>query len=146
MGIVSQEPVLFDRSIADNIRYGDNTYTPTIEEVIKAAKAANIHNFIETLPKVSKGIKFQHSSQNLHFRVVLYVCCVLGLWHASWWQGNSIIWRAEAKSGHRPCITSKPESAASWWSNLRTWYGERKSELISISSDLLPVLPTWFHI
>lgn len=55
LGIVSQEPVLFDRSIADNIRYGDNTYNPTIEEVIKAAKAANIHNFIETLPEVSRG-------------------------------------------------------------------------------------------
>nr|XP_039263789.1 ATP-dependent translocase ABCB1-like isoform X2 [Styela clava] len=50
MGIVSQEPVLFDRSIADNIRYGDNTYVASMEEVVAAAKAANIHNFIETLP------------------------------------------------------------------------------------------------
>ncbi|XP_043923456.1 ATP-dependent translocase ABCB1 [Protopterus annectens] len=50
MGIVSQEPVLFDCSIADNIKYGDNTRQVAQEEVIAAAKAANIHSFIESLP------------------------------------------------------------------------------------------------
>ncbi|CAK8684913.1 unnamed protein product [Clavelina lepadiformis] len=49
-GIVSQEPVLFDRSIADNIRYGDNSRSADLEEVIAAAKKANIHSFIEALP------------------------------------------------------------------------------------------------
>ena len=53
IGIVSQEPVLFDKSIADNIRYGANFREVTDEEVIEAAKAANIHNFIQTLPQVS---------------------------------------------------------------------------------------------
>ena len=52
IGIVSQEPVLFDKSIADNIRYGANFREVTDEEVIEAAKAANIHNFIQTLPQV----------------------------------------------------------------------------------------------
>ena len=52
-GIVSQEPVLFDRSIADNIRYGDNSRSADLEEVIAAAKKANIHSFIEALPDVS---------------------------------------------------------------------------------------------
>ena len=52
IGIVSQEPVLFDRSIADNIRYGANYREVTSEEVVAAAKAANIHNFVESLPKV----------------------------------------------------------------------------------------------
>uniref|UniRef100_H2YJW9 Bile salt export pump n=1 Tax=Ciona savignyi TaxID=51511 RepID=H2YJW9_CIOSA len=32
MGIVSQEPVLFDRSIADNIRYGDNSRHASLDE------------------------------------------------------------------------------------------------------------------
>ena len=52
IGIVSQEPVLFDASIADNIRYGANFRDVSDEEVIEAAKAANIHSFVESLPQV----------------------------------------------------------------------------------------------
>ena len=52
IGVVSQEPVLFDASIADNIRYGANFREVSDEEMIAAAKAANIHSFIETLPEV----------------------------------------------------------------------------------------------
>ncbi|XP_030057521.1 ATP-binding cassette sub-family B member 5 isoform X2 [Microcaecilia unicolor] len=51
MGIVSQEPVLFDRSIAENIAYGDNSRTVSQEEIEKVAKVANIHSFIEELPE-----------------------------------------------------------------------------------------------
>ncbi|XP_061676124.1 ATP-dependent translocase ABCB1-like isoform X7 [Syngnathoides biaculeatus] len=51
MGIVSQEPVLFDCSLAENIAYGDNSRAVTIEEIKAAAEAANIHSFIEHLPK-----------------------------------------------------------------------------------------------
>ncbi|XP_062035147.1 phosphatidylcholine translocator ABCB4 isoform X1 [Lepus europaeus] len=50
LGIVSQEPILFDCSIAENIAYGDNSRAVSQEEVVSAAKAANIHPFIETLP------------------------------------------------------------------------------------------------
>ncbi|XP_018422366.1 PREDICTED: multidrug resistance protein 1A-like, partial [Nanorana parkeri] len=50
MGIVSQEPMLFDRSIAENIAYGDNSRTVSQEEIEQAAKEANIQSFIETLP------------------------------------------------------------------------------------------------
>uniref|UniRef100_H0W664 Multidrug resistance protein 1 n=1 Tax=Cavia porcellus TaxID=10141 RepID=H0W664_CAVPO len=50
LGIVSQEPMLFDCSIRDNIAYGDNSRTVTEEEIVKAAKEANIHQFIESLP------------------------------------------------------------------------------------------------
>ena len=52
IGIVSQEPVLFDRSIADNIRYGANFREVIDEEIVEAAKAANINNFIQSLPEV----------------------------------------------------------------------------------------------
>ena len=52
VGIVSQEPVLFDTTIADNVRYGANFRVVTDEEVIEATKAANIHTFIESLPQV----------------------------------------------------------------------------------------------
>ncbi|XP_038218761.1 multidrug resistance protein homolog 49-like [Zerene cesonia] len=50
LGIVSQEPVLFDRTIAENIAYGDNSRAVPIEEVVKAAMAANVHTFIAALP------------------------------------------------------------------------------------------------
>ncbi|XP_036846632.1 phosphatidylcholine translocator ABCB4 isoform X2 [Manis javanica] len=50
LGIVSQEPILFDCSIAENIAYGDNSRVVSQEEIVCAAKAANIHLFIETLP------------------------------------------------------------------------------------------------
>ncbi|CAG8553074.1 9962_t:CDS:10, partial [Ambispora gerdemannii] len=49
MALVGQEPVLFDISIGDNIRYGKEGCTQ--EEIEEAAKAANIHNFIESLPE-----------------------------------------------------------------------------------------------
>ncbi|XP_040208747.1 ATP-binding cassette sub-family B member 5-like isoform X2 [Rana temporaria] len=51
IGIVSQEPVLFDCSIAENIAYGDNSRMVSMEEIQQAAKAANIHSFIEGLPE-----------------------------------------------------------------------------------------------
>ncbi|XP_075443556.1 ATP-dependent translocase ABCB1 isoform X1 [Ascaphus truei] len=50
MGIVSQEPMLFDCSIAENIAYGDNSREVSQEEIEMAAKEANIHSFIESLP------------------------------------------------------------------------------------------------
>ncbi|XP_026327136.1 multidrug resistance protein 1-like isoform X4 [Hyposmocoma kahamanoa] len=49
-GLVAQEPVLFDRTIAENIAYGDNSRTPSQREIEDAAKRANIHNFIVGLP------------------------------------------------------------------------------------------------
>lgn len=50
IGIVQQEPILFDTSIAENIAYGDNSRTVPMNEVISAAKNANIHDFISSLP------------------------------------------------------------------------------------------------
>ena len=48
IGVVSQEPVLFAASIAENIRYGKEDVTQ--EEIEEAAKAANAHSFITALP------------------------------------------------------------------------------------------------
>lgn len=53
LGLVSQEPVLFDKTIAENIAYGDNFREVSMVEIIKAAKDANIHDFITNLPLVS---------------------------------------------------------------------------------------------
>ncbi|XP_064023312.1 ATP-binding cassette sub-family B member 5 [Pogoniulus pusillus] len=51
LGLVSQEPILFDCSIAENIQYGDNSRVVSQKEIEEAAKAANIHAFIEKLPE-----------------------------------------------------------------------------------------------
>ncbi|CAF3888113.1 unnamed protein product [Rotaria magnacalcarata] len=48
-GLVSQEPVLFDLTIAENIAYGKENIS--IEEIIEAARKANIHQFIQQLPE-----------------------------------------------------------------------------------------------
>jgi ATP-binding cassette subfamily B protein len=47
--IVPQEPALFNTTIAENIRFGKPTATQ--EEVEAAAKLANIHDYIATLPQ-----------------------------------------------------------------------------------------------
>ena len=49
---MQQEPILFDASIRDNIAYGDNSRIVQMDEVIQAARNANIHNFIDSLPQV----------------------------------------------------------------------------------------------
>ncbi|RCN50058.1 ABC transporter, ATP-binding protein [Ancylostoma caninum] len=49
IAIVSQEPILFDCSISDNIAYGLEQ-RPSQEEIEAAAQKANIHTFIKQLP------------------------------------------------------------------------------------------------
>ena len=43
--------MLFDRSIKENIEYGDNEREVRMEEVISAARKANIHEFVAALPE-----------------------------------------------------------------------------------------------
>jgi len=50
LGSVSQEPTLFDRTVAENIAYGDNERIVSQIEIIEAARKANIHNFIASMP------------------------------------------------------------------------------------------------
>lgn len=49
IGIVPQDTVLFNNTIGYNIRYGHPDASE--EEIVRAAKLAHIHHFIETLPK-----------------------------------------------------------------------------------------------
>ncbi|CAF4064719.1 unnamed protein product [Rotaria sp. Silwood2] len=51
IAIVTQEPTLFNVSIAENIAYGDLPRHVTMDEIIEAAKRANIHYFIQQLPQ-----------------------------------------------------------------------------------------------
>ncbi|CAF1391466.1 unnamed protein product [Adineta steineri] len=49
LGVVSQEPVLFDLTIAENIAYGLENIP--MDEIVLAATKANIHEFILQLPQ-----------------------------------------------------------------------------------------------
>jgi len=50
IGVVSQEPILFATTIAENIRYG----RPDVkqQEIERATKEANAYDFIMSLPEV----------------------------------------------------------------------------------------------
>jgi ATP-binding cassette subfamily B protein len=49
IGIIPQEPILFHRSIFENIHYG--RLDATREEVLEAAKKAHCHEFVKKLPE-----------------------------------------------------------------------------------------------
>ena len=61
IGVVSQEPVLFDTTIADNIRYGRGD--ATMKDIEAAAKAANAHSFISELPNGYKTLVGERGTQ-----------------------------------------------------------------------------------
>ena len=72
IGYVAQEPVLFDTSIADNIRYGALFRVVSEEEIVEVAKLCNIHEFIQSLPQVHN---VQIVSNMLY--TVLSVCSII---------------------------------------------------------------------
>jgi len=53
MGLVSQEPVLFNDTIRANIAYGKGS-NATEAEIIAASELANAHRFISSLQQVYK--------------------------------------------------------------------------------------------
>lgn len=56
MGLVGQEPVLFNDTIRANIAYGKGSGdTATESEIIAAAELANAHKFISSIQQVSKN-------------------------------------------------------------------------------------------
>ena len=89
IGYISQEPVLFAATIAENIRYGRPGASE--EEVVAAAKLANAHEFIEGFPDgystvlgergvtLSGGQKQRWGSLSVGVYISLGVCvCVWG--------------------------------------------------------------------
>ncbi|XP_075612846.1 bile salt export pump isoform X3 [Balearica regulorum gibbericeps] len=74
IGIVSQEPVLFDCSIADNIKYGSNTKDATMEKIIEAAQKAQLHDFVMSLPdkyKTNVGAQGSQLSRGQKQRIAI---------------------------------------------------------------------------
>ena len=52
IAVISNQPLLFNRTITENIAYGDNSRKVFQCEIIDAAKKADIHEFICALPTV----------------------------------------------------------------------------------------------
>lgn len=72
ISLVSQEPVLFARSIRDNVKYGLPNCTD--DKVEEAAVAANAHDFISALPRgygTSTGEKGQQLSGGQKQRIAI---------------------------------------------------------------------------
>jgi ATP-binding cassette subfamily B protein len=69
MSVVLQDDFLFEKTVMENIRYGN--LDALDEEVIEAAKAANAHAFIERLPEGyqtmlgKEGSGFSHGQRQL---------------------------------------------------------------------------------
>ncbi|CAL4996761.1 unnamed protein product [Urochloa decumbens] len=61
IGLVQQEPILFNISIRDNISYGSEGTSET--EIIEAAMKANIHEFISGLPEGYDTVVGEKGSQ-----------------------------------------------------------------------------------
>eukprot|EP00667_Euglena_gracilis_P000406 EG_transcript_406 len=75
VGVVSQEPVLFDTSIASNIKYSRPDATD--EEMYEAAQKANIHDVILSLPEgyqTNVGAKGSQLSGGQKQRVAIARC------------------------------------------------------------------------
>jgi len=70
IGLVSQEPILFAKTIAENIRYGRDGITQ--EDIEKAATDANAYDFINELPNVCDADK--HFS-SFFSNISVTVCC-----------------------------------------------------------------------
>lgn len=62
IGLVSQDVYLVEGTIADNIAYG--TFDASLNEIIEAAKIAQAHNFITSLPE-GYNTKLQEHGKNL---------------------------------------------------------------------------------
>ncbi|CAF4600609.1 unnamed protein product, partial [Rotaria socialis] len=61
IGVVSQEPILFQTTIRENIRFGKTNATQ--EEIEQAAKMANAHDFIKDLPQKYETLVGERGAQ-----------------------------------------------------------------------------------
>lgn len=98
IGVVSQEPILFATTIAENIRYGRLNVSD--EEIRRAAKYANAHDFIKKLPKVNSFVKiFGHSLKETEPMV-----CSIAIRNDRRRSWCSVVRRSKAAHRHRSSI------------------------------------------
>lgn len=90
---MTQEPRLFDLTVGENVAYsrmkedpvtGDVTMDATHEEIVKATRLANIHDFIEGLPEKyntrvgEKGTQLSGGQKQVTTKFVVNLrCCAI---------------------------------------------------------------------
>ena len=101
IGYVQQEPVLFDASIADNIRYGDLSRDISDEEIVQVAKDCNI---IQSLPQVTS------SNHKVRFFPLLKIS---GLQYKCWRRWDIFEWWSEAENCHSQSSSEESQNPTS---------------------------------
>lgn len=64
IGVVQQEPVLFNDTVEENLRLGNPD--ADMEQLVEMCKMANAHEFILKLPKVNTFIDRNISEGNIY--------------------------------------------------------------------------------
>lgn len=65
MGLVGQEPVLFNDTVRANIAYGKGGQETTETEIVAASELANAHTFISSIQQVLKIRPFSTICKNM---------------------------------------------------------------------------------
>jgi hypothetical protein len=112
-----QEPILFNTTIWENIAYGMDEDAVTQEQIIDAAKRANIHDFVIQLPKV-----------NRNYRCRQYV--IVGLQHKRGCTRRRIIRRRASTNGNCTRTNSSTGRAAIRRSNVSIGHAHRTGSLV----------------
>ena len=143
IAIVQQEPVLFHRTLAENIAYGRPGATAA--EIAEAARQASAHGFVEALPKGyatlvgERGVKLSGGERQrvalarafLAEAPILVLdeatssldseseAAIQGAMERRWWGAR----RSSSRTASRPCATSTgswSSTAAGAWRTART--------------------------
>jgi ATP-binding cassette, subfamily B (MDR/TAP), member 1 len=77
MGLVQQEPALFNLSIRDNIAYGHHSQPVTDEQIEHAARMADVHDLICQLPQVLRWTDVYIRDLLIGFRVTTRCAAVV---------------------------------------------------------------------
>lgn len=93
IGIVSQEPVLFNTTILENVQYGREGVT--LQEVEDACRQSNAHGFISKLPNV----RMRQTMTLMNLDKIL-AHCPLGIQHHCWGSWSPAFRRAKTKDSN----------------------------------------------
>lgn len=108
VGLVGQEPVLFNTTVRENIRYGRQDATDADIEAV--ARQANAHHFIMKLPKVMH--ETNTASAGLRVKYLKGVRSYSGLRHVGGRARRVAVWRAEAAHSDSARARAGPENTA----------------------------------
>ena len=111
-----QEPVLFDRTIAENIQYGDNSRKVSMEEVIMLFKCC-LDLFDHVYPPGDRGSQTGQHPQ-------LCVRTSSRIWDQGGGEGDADLRRTEAEDCHCQGTCQETKNIAAWWSNFCSWFWE----------------------